>query len=100
MVSFEKEDEMDIRRSSTEGMKWASIIPLIGGSSIGCFKSAGCLPQFHLSYKPFRKNEEHLMKFWPTVPIYYLDDNQEPKNIQGKVFVNVTNKIVRGLPKN
>ena len=65
-------------------LKWGTIIPLIGGSSIGCSKSAGNLPAFHLTYTPFKNNETHLMRYWPKVPKYYIDKDQEPENMQGK----------------
>ena len=55
----------------------------IGGSSIGCARSAGNLPAFHLTYTPFKNNETHLMRYWPKVPKYYLDKDQEPENMQG-----------------
>ena len=60
-------------------LKWGTIIPLIGGSAIGCFKSAGTKPTFHLSYKEFKGNESHLKSYWPDVPTYCLDKDQEPK---------------------
>ena len=56
----------------------------IGGSSIGCARSAGNLPAFHLTYTPFKNNETHLMRYWPKVPKYYIDKDQEPENMQGK----------------
>ena len=49
------------------------MVPLSGGSAIGCFISTGVLPQFHLSYKPFASNEQHLQRYWPEVPLHYLD---------------------------
>ena len=61
-------------------------MPLIGGSSIGCAKSAGILPAFHLSYTPYQKNEAHLERYWPNVPKYYIDKNQVPKDMTGKIF--------------
>ena len=67
-----------------EYLKWGTIIPLIGGSSIGCSRSAGNLPAFHLTYTPFKNNETHLEKYWPQVPKYYIDKNQEPEDIEGK----------------
>ena len=67
-------------------IKWGTILPLIGGSSIGCAKSAGNLPAFHLSYTPYQKNEAHLERYWPNVPKYYIDKNQVPKDMTGKIF--------------
>ena len=58
---------------SDQDIKWATMIPLIGGSALGCQKATGVLPQFHLSYSPFSKNEAHLKRYWPQVPMLYLD---------------------------
>ena len=69
-------------------LKWGTIIPLIGGSSIGCSKSAGNLPAFHLTYTPFKGNEAHLERYWPKVPKYYIDKDQQPENMTGKIFSN------------
>ena len=69
-------------------LKWGTIIPLIGGSSIGCSKSAGNLPAFHLSYTPFKNNEAHLERYWPKVPKYYIDQDQEPENMKGVDYIN------------
>jgi hypothetical protein len=44
-------------------LKWGTIIPLIGGSAIGCKKSAGNEPAFHLSYDAFAANESHIEKY-------------------------------------
>ena len=66
----------------------------IGGSSIGCARSAGNLPAFHLTYTPFKNNETHLMRYWPKVPKYYLDKDQEPEDMQGKFFLNLHLEIL------
>ena len=65
-------------------LKWGTIIPLIGGSSIGCSISAGNLPAFHLTYSPFKSNQAQLERYWPKVPKYYIDKDQEPENMTGK----------------
>ena len=67
-------------------LKWGTIIPLIGGSSIGCSKSAGNLPAFHLTYSLFKNNEAHLERYWPNVPKYDIDKDQEPENMTGKIY--------------
>jgi len=54
-------------------VRWGSIIPLIGGSSIGCAQASGTFPLFQFSYSPFAKNEEHIQRYWPNIPFYYLD---------------------------
>ena len=57
-------------------LKWGTIIPLIGGSAIGCKKSAGNEPAFHLSYEAFAANESHIEKYWPDVQMYRLDHEE------------------------
>ena len=49
------------------------MIPLIGGSALGCEKASGSLPLFHLSYAAFAANEAHLQRHWPSVPMFRLD---------------------------
>ena len=67
-----------VQSGPTSTLKWGTIIPLIGGSSIGCSQSTGTLPSFHLSYTPFKANEKHLERYWPAVPKFTLDKNQQP----------------------
>ena len=69
--------------TSRGNLKWGTIIPLVGGSAIGCSRSAGNLPAFHLTYTPFTNNQTHLDRYWPQVPKYYIDKNQEPENMEG-----------------
>jgi len=38
-------------------LNFGSIIPLVGGNILGCTKSAGEDPSFHLSYSAFANNE-------------------------------------------
>ena len=72
---------MSVIKDEDDGpIKWASMIPLIGGSAIGCKRAAGGPPQFNLSYSAFAKNESHLKKYWPEVPHLTLDD--ESSNVQ------------------
>ena len=54
--------------------KWATIIPLIGGSAVGCSQATGNKPQYHLSYKAFADNEKHIQNYWPDVPRISLDE--------------------------
>ena len=68
-------------------LKWGTIIPLIGGSAIGCKNSAGNEPAFHLSYDAFSANESHIEKYWPEVPMYRLD--HEDLEIPNQTFNEV-----------
>ena len=62
--------------SKEKELKWGTIIPLIGGSAIGCNKATGNLPAFHLSYEAFAANESHIEDYWPDVPMYRLDHEE------------------------
>ena len=68
-------------------LKWGTIIPLIGGSAIGCNKATGNLPAFHLSYEAFAANESHIEDYWPEVPMYRLD--HEELDIPDQTFEQV-----------
>ena len=54
---------------------WGSMIPLVGGSALGCSLAASCPPLYNLSYTPFSNNEAHLKKHWQgqEAPWHYLD---------------------------
>jgi len=80
-------NEVTIKAEPTGNLTWATIIPLIGGSAIGCSQSAGNLPAFHLSYTPFSNNEAHLDRYWPEVPKYHLDKDPTMA-FQGIDYVN------------
>ena len=55
--------------------KWANIVPLVGGSNFGCYKSTGTKPLYHLSYDAFEKNESFLEKYWPEIPRIVINEN-------------------------
>ena len=77
--------------SETEKIRWGTIIPLIGGSAVGCQQATGQLPDFHLSYSPFAGNEKHIQKYWPSVPFHYLD--KEPNNLPNFENVDFINSV-------
>ena len=56
-----------------EKINWVSVIPKIGGSSIGSFQAASSLPLYQVSYSEFQRNDAHIARYWPTVPMFYLD---------------------------
>ena len=79
----------ELSRKENEKIRWGTIIPLIGGSALGCKEATGTLPDFHLSYSPFSGNERHIRNYWPSVPMYYLDKNSENLPNFGNVdFIN------------
>jgi site-specific DNA-cytosine methylase len=73
---------------TTSSTKWATIIPLIGGSAVGCYQATGNKPLYHLSYSAFRDNEKHLTKYWSDVPRIELDKGETPVTNLELDFVN------------
>lgn len=62
-------------------MKYVTIVPLIGGMTLGNIKATRKLPIALLSYKEFQENDKHLVNYLKTVP--YL--NAENKAILNKL---------------
>jgi len=58
-------------------VRWATIIPLVGGSATGCYDATGVKPSYHLSYSAFDKNEKPLEQYWPDIPRIKLDEKHE-----------------------
>jgi site-specific DNA-cytosine methylase len=61
----------------------ASIIPLIGGETIGTERAFGARPEYFLSYETFWPNDRHIVNHYNNeVPYYVLDKNQSaPKKV-------------------
>lgn len=57
-------------------IKWATCIPLIGGSAIGCSQTVGHKPEYHLSYSPFNFNERQIQHYWPDVHRFIIDSEK------------------------
>lgn len=64
------------RQEMLKSVKWATCIPLIGGSAIGCSQTIGHQPEYHLTYKAFGFNEKQIRHYWPDVPYFVLDDEE------------------------
>ena len=76
---------MDFKPLPPGPVRWGTMIPLIGGSAIGCSRATLSQPLFHLSYQEFAANEVHLMNYWPDVPTFWLnnfDDDVPPKLLE------------------
>ena len=54
-------------------MKHASIVPLIGGETLGQINAFGTKPEYLLSYTPFSNNDSHLVNYLKDVPYILLD---------------------------
>lgn len=63
-------------------MKHASIVPLIGGETIGNEIAFGTLPEYLLSYSPFVSNDSHLVNYYAQrgaeIPYHLLDTDGDP----------------------
>jgi len=72
------------------GVRYASIVPLIGGFTIGNYMATGKKPEALISYSAFGANETHLRNYWPDVPYYNLDENEPGSMLKGLDFVSST----------
>ena len=54
-------------------LKHASIVPLIGGETLGQMAAFGTKPDYLLSYTPFSNNDSHLVNYLKDVPYILLD---------------------------
>lgn len=73
--------------------RWGTMVPLIGGSAIGCSQATGTLPQFHFSFDGFEANDEGILNYWKDekIPYYHIDSEEVPlteKRFQHIDFVN------------
>lgn len=64
-------------------MKWASIIPLIGGQTLGCMNTYGNFPEYILSFNGFQENDKHCVHYlrqkgWNGQ--YYILDSEDTKD--------------------
>lgn len=66
----------------------ASIVPLIGGETIGQMRAFGTLPDYLLSYTPFQPNDSHLVNHLEKVPYILLDQGGRHPH-----YVDVVNAV-------
>lgn len=65
-------------------IKWAPLIPLIGGFPLGAEKAIGHKPDHIISYEAFGKNDSHLCEHWSDVP-YVQIDNPEHRSVLNEI---------------
>jgi site-specific DNA-cytosine methylase len=57
----------------------ASIIPLIGGETLGTEKAFGTRPEYFMSFEAFWANDRHIVNYYNNeVPYHVLDKNDKP----------------------
>lgn len=54
-------------------MKYATVVPLIGGMTVGNEMATGQKPDAFFSYDTFEKNDSHARLNFPDVPFYMID---------------------------
>ena len=63
---------------TNEPVKWATMVPLIGGSAFGCYRATGTKPQYNMSYTPFAANESFFYRHWDDIPVFLIDNDDDP----------------------
>lgn len=58
--------------------KHATIVPLIGGETIGQELAFGTRPEYLMSYEAFWSNDQHIVNHYGDVPYYVLDKGEKP----------------------
>lgn len=57
----------------------ASIVPLIGGETLGAEAAFGVKPEYFMSYTPFKDNDQHILNYYNNeIPYYVLDAGGKP----------------------
>lgn len=70
-------------------MKYASIVPLIGGETIGMEMAFGQRPEYMLSYSAFQANDSQIVSHYNNeVPYYLIDQKQVPSTLPKVDVVN------------
>lgn len=71
-------------------IRFASIVPLIGGFTIGNSMATGNKPTALFTYDGFQANESHLRNYWPDVPYINLDQSDQSSVVDRLDFVSTT----------
>ena len=56
-------------------IKHASIVPLIGGQTLGQEKAMGSRPEWLASFEAFASNDSHAVNHYKDLPYYHLSVN-------------------------
>ena len=75
--------------------RWGSIVPLIGGMTVGGKVATGDDPSFLLSYTPFGDHEKNVRHHFPNTPYHDLASSKRPDwNLkEGKSNVDFVNAL-------
>ncbi len=64
-------------KTKLKSMKYATIIPLIGGMTVANKKATGNDPEFLISWDAFGKNDSHIQSYLPEVPNYIIPEDED-----------------------
>lgn len=60
-------------------VKHSTIVPLIGGETIGSERAFGSRPDYLMSYTPFQNNDQHIVNYYENkVPYFLIDKGEKP----------------------
>lgn len=68
-------------------MKYASIVPLIGGETIAMEQVFNQKPEYILSYEPFKNNDQHIVEHYKNKVPYHIVGNDTNDNIYDSVDI-------------
>jgi site-specific DNA-cytosine methylase len=76
---------------NTNEIKWGTMVPLIGGMTIGNEKATGVKPSFLISYPSFSNNDAHAKNYYKDVPFVTLNEttNDFESNIDEQKIKNL-----------
>lgn len=69
-------------------IKWGSIIPLIGGMTIGNKKVTGTDPDLIISYSAFSDNDQHCLNYFKNTPYLEIDAITNMHKEDNKIKIN------------
>lgn len=70
-------------------IKHATIVPLIGGETLGQERAFGSRPEYLMSYEPFWQNDQHIVNYYDKEVPYYLIDKGEHPSVKVDVIGSV-----------
>lgn len=75
--------------------RWGTMVPLIGGSAIGCSQATGSLPLFQLSFDGFEYNDAGILNYWKDadIPYYHIDSQDVPLDEERFKDIDFVNSV-------
>lgn len=74
-------------------IKWATIIPLIGGMAVGNEQTFGRPPEWAVSFEGYENNNASFKNYWPDVPFITLPNDSNIPDISHLPKVDVVSTV-------